>query len=137
MRIGEVATLTGLEASTIRFYEKQGVFPPPDRTEAGYRDYGEDDVELMRFVHRLRSLELPLDDISQIVALRTAGRAPCPVVRQALIREATAIGDRIRQLEGLGEELGRLRDEAERIRDDWPISCVCHVVSGSSSDEDS
>lgn len=136
MQIGEAAALTGLDVSTIRFYEEQGVLPPPARTEAGYRDYQESDVELMRFVRRLRTLELPLGDITEIVALRTAGQAPCTVVRDALGREAVAIEDRIFQLRKLGEELRRLRDEADRIRDDWPMSCVCHVVAGTEGEKE-
>lgn len=135
MQIGEAAALTGLEVSTIRFYEDQGVLPPPARTEAGYRDYQESDVELMRFVRRLRTLELPLDDITEIVALRTAGQGPCAVVRDALAREAAAIEDRISQLRKLGQELRRLQDEADEIRDDWPTSCVCHVVAGAAEGE--
>ena len=48
MRIGEVAHMTGLETSAIRFYESNGIVPEPQRTAAGYRDYLEDDVELLR-----------------------------------------------------------------------------------------
>lgn len=135
MQIGEAAALTGLDVSTIRFYEEQGVLPAPARTEAGYRDYRESDLDLMRFVRRLRTLELPLDDITEIVALRTAGQAPCIVVRDALAREAATIGDRISQLRKLGQELRRLQHEADQIRDDWPTSCVCHVVAGTEDAE--
>lgn len=135
MQIGEAAALTGLDVSTIRFYEEQGVLPPPARSASGYRDYQESEVELMRFVRRLRILELPLDDITEIVALRTAGQAPCAVVRDALAREAAAIEDRISQLRKLGQELRRLQDEADQIRDDWPTSCVCHVVAGAAVGE--
>lgn len=130
MQIGEAAALTGLDVSTIRFYEERGVLPAPARTATGYRDYQESDVELMWFVRRLRTLELPLDDIAEIVALRTAGRAPCAVVRDSLAREAAAVEDRIAQLRKLGGELRRLQKEADQIRDDWPTSCVCHVVAG-------
>ncbi len=62
MRIGEAARLSGLETSAIRFYEADRVVPEPKRTDAGYRDYGVGDVELLRFIRRLRSLEFPLDD---------------------------------------------------------------------------
>ncbi|MEE8457984.1 MAG: MerR family transcriptional regulator, partial [Acidimicrobiia bacterium] len=98
MRIGEVAGLSGFETSAIRFYEADGVVPAPERTDAGYRDYSTKDVELLRFVRRLRSLELPLDDVREIVALRTAGQAPCGTVRSALAREAGAIDQRIEDL---------------------------------------
>lgn len=128
MKIGEVAHSVGLEPSAIRFYETSGVVPEPGRTEAGYREYTEADVELLRFVRRLRSLELPLDDVREIVSLRTNGQAPCVPVREAIAREADNIDRRIAELQRLREELIRLRAEADEIRDEWPNSCVCHVV---------
>lgn len=128
MKISEAAQSSGLEPSSIRFYEKSGVLPGPPRTASGYRDYNQEDVELLRFVRRLRILELPLDDIKEIVGLQTAGEAPCRPVRAAIAREATAIDARIGELERLRNELKRLNDEASRVTDDWPRTCVCHVL---------
>lgn len=128
MHIGEAARSVGLEASAIRYYETHGVIPPPERTPAGYREYGDADVELLKFVRRLRSLELPLDDVREIVSLRANGQPPCSYVREAIAREAAAIDRRIRELLSLRDELTRLRAEADQIRDDWPASCVCHVL---------
>ena len=128
MRIGEASQLSGLEASAIRFYEENGIIPVSQRTGAGYRDYGSDDVELLRFVRRLRSLDLPLDDVREIVALRTSGDAPCAAVRGAIAREAAAIDRRIEDLRQLRDELSRLQTAADQITDDWPTSCVCHIL---------
>lgn len=129
MRIGEAASQSGLEASAIRFYEKEGVLPPPARTDSGYRDYSADDVDLMVFVRGARSLQIPLDDIREIVDLRTRGRAPCAVVRQALAREASEIEERLEELIVLRDELGRLLALADQVVDDWSVrSCVCHIV---------
>jgi DNA-binding transcriptional MerR regulator len=128
MRIGEVAQLTGLEASAIRYYETRGIVPEPSRNAAGYRSYGDTDVDLLRFVLRLRSLELPLDDVREIVRLRTDGQAPCTQVRDAITREAAFIDQRIDDLTKLRAELSRLQTAANEITDDWPTSCVCHVI---------
>lgn len=59
----------------------------------------------MRVVRRLRTLELPLDDIGEVVRLRTSGEAPCQPVRDAFARESDAV-------------------------DVWPHACVCHVFEG-------
>lgn len=131
MRIGEAARRSGLEPSAIRFYETSGVLPLPARTRSGYRDYDEDGVDLLRFVHRLRVLQLPLDDIREIVALRAEGEAPCRPVRDAMAREAANIDARIEQLQQLRSDLDRLQAAASRITDAWPHSCVCHVIEGS------
>jgi len=128
MRIGEAARLSGLEASAIRFYETQGIVPVPNRTGAGYRDYSTDEVELLRFVRRLRSLELPLDDVREIVGLRVDDQTPCASVRTALARETAAIDQQIEDLHRLRDELRRLLMAAEQITDEWPTACVCHVL---------
>ncbi|MEX0825457.1 MAG: MerR family transcriptional regulator [Acidimicrobiia bacterium] len=129
MRIGEAAGAAGLEASAIRFYEKQGVLPGPERTESGYRDYSDQDVELLRFVRRARRLEIPLDDIREIVELRHAGQAPCEVVWAAMAREASLIGERIRELQALQRELKRLLKLADEAADNRPRGdYVCHIV---------
>lgn len=134
MHIGEAAARAGVEASAIRFYESNGVLPEPDRTDSGYRRYGDDQVDLIRFVKRARSLEIPLDDIRQIVELRTGGQAPCAVVRTVIAREAAAIDSRITELEDLRRELIRLQELAEQVADDWPDgACVCHIVESSIS----
>ena len=133
MRIGEAAEAAGLEATAIRFYEKQGVLPGPDRTDSGYRNYTDEDVDLLRFVRRARNLEIPLDDVRQIVELRSRGQAPCGVVRRVMAREATAIESRIAELQALQAELSRLLDLADRVADDWPGGdCVCHIVEAES-----
>lgn len=128
MRIGQAAKQAFLEPSAIRFYESAGVLPPPRRTKAGYRDYDDRNVELMRFVRRLRSLELPLDDIREIVSLRANGEAPCRPVRDAIAREADAVDDRIGELTRLRTELRSLQERMDSIDDRWPTSCVCHVI---------
>ena len=104
------------------------MLPEPERTPSGYRDYGPSDVETLRFVRRLRALELPLDDIRGIVDLSVGGEAPCRPVREAIDREAAAIDARIGDLVRLRDELARLQETAADLVDDWPISCVCHVL---------
>lgn len=128
MRIGQAAERALLEASAIRFYESAGVLPPPARSDAGYRDYDERDIDLIRFVRRLRALELPLDDIREIVRLRVAGDAPCQPVRDAIVREAVAVDGRIAELTRLGSELRSLRKRMDSVVDQWPVACVCHVI---------
>lgn len=128
MKIGQAAERAVLQPSAIRFYESAGVLPVPARSDAGYRVYGETDIELMRFVRRLRALELPLDDIREIVQLRVSGEAPCQPVRDAVAREAEAVDDRIAELTRLRSELRSLQKRMDSIIDQWPQVCVCHVI---------
>jgi DNA-binding transcriptional MerR regulator len=128
MRIGQAAKQAQLEASAIRFYEGSRVLPAPARSDAGYRDYDETDVELMRFVRRVRALEIPLDGVREIVRLRTAGEAPCRPVRDDINRGAEAVDHRIAELTRLRAELGSLKERMDSLVDQWPQSCLCHVI---------
>jgi DNA-binding transcriptional MerR regulator len=128
LRIGEMAARSDLTASAIRFYEAEGVLPTPERTPAGYRGYTEDDVDLFRFVSRLRALEFPLPEVREIVALRSEGTAPCVRVRSAISENLADIESRIEDLKRLQVELRSLEDRARDLPDDWPTVCVCNVI---------
>jgi DNA-binding transcriptional MerR regulator len=76
MLVGDVAKRAGLTARAVRLYEAEGVLPHAARTASGYRTYGEHELELLRFVARLRAIDLPLDDIREVVQLRARGAPP-------------------------------------------------------------
>lgn len=64
MTIKELETRTGMERANIRFYEKEGLLSPR-RQDNGYRDYSEEDADLLLRIKLLRSLHLPLDEIRE------------------------------------------------------------------------
>jgi MerR family transcriptional regulator, copper efflux regulator len=66
-RIAEVARLTGFAPSALRFYEDAGVLPLPERTAAGYRVYGDRDIERLRLVGRAKDLGCTLEEITGLV----------------------------------------------------------------------
>ena len=65
MNIKLVETLTGMTRANIRFYENEG-FITPTRLSNGYREYSDEDVEILKRIKLLRSLHLPLDDIKKL-----------------------------------------------------------------------
>ena len=65
MRIQELERLVGIERATIRYYEKEGLITPV-RSENGYRDYSEADVEELRRIKLLRELGVTLETIRQL-----------------------------------------------------------------------
>jgi len=93
LKISELASLTGVSAKAIRFYEAAGVLPPPERGANGYRLYTADAVEMLRFIKQAQGLGLTLAEIKEIVAIRQGGRPPCSHVDR-LLREKAAELDR-------------------------------------------
>lgn len=134
MLIGEVARSTGLKASAIRFYEKKGIVDRAERNAEGFRVYREEDADLLRFVRRLRALNIPLEDVRDVVRLRSDGVAPCRPMREALAREVSRLDREIRDLERVRERLKDLQIAADRTKDDWPDHCICSLVDSDSPD---
>ena len=132
MRIGELADALGLNAKTIRYYEAIDVLPPPERTTSGYRDYGAEDLERLRFVRTAQRLGLTLDEIREVIAFRDRGERPCGHVQGILRRQVAELGRRIDEMQRLRDELRRLDQDAERIRPTPGTYCglIEHVANG-------
>jgi DNA-binding transcriptional MerR regulator len=71
--IGDVSAATGLSVDTLRFYERQGLFPPVDRTVGGRRVFSDDDVAWIGICQRLRASGMPLTEVARYAALVAAG----------------------------------------------------------------
>lgn len=125
MNIGEAATAAGVSAKMLRHYERIGLLPPPARTDAGYRQYREADVEVLRFVRQSRSLGFSIAQIGELLALRdNQGRASRRVkaLAQAHLAE---LDDKLRELEGMKRSLQALIDTC--AGDDRPH---CGILDG-------
>lgn len=68
MTIKEVEERTGLARSNIRFYEKEKLIEPSRNDKNGYRDYSETDVETIKKIAYLRTLEISIEDIRHILS---------------------------------------------------------------------
>ena len=129
MRIGELASRSGVSTKTIRYYESIGLIPAPERLPSGYRDYEESALEALAFVRAAQAVGLSLGEIRGIVALRDEGQVPCGYVVELLRSRSAELDRRIAELRALRGELGRLVAQADRLD---PAECdpraVCHVI---------
>lgn len=120
--IGEAARLSGVSPRMVRHYEKLGLLTPVARTDAGYRQYGEADVNTLRFIKRARALGFSMADIGQLVSLwQDDSRSSASVKRiaQDHVDELARRIDAMRQMQaGLQQLLTCCHGDA---RPDCPI----------------
>ena len=115
LRIGEVATQAGMSVEALRFYERRGLLGRPARTDSGYRAYEPAVLDRLAFIRRAQTIGFSLDEITEILAMRADGQAPCHHVRALARRKLDEFDERLRALRRYRSELAELlRDWDER-----------------------
>jgi MerR family mercuric resistance operon transcriptional regulator len=101
MAIGEFSRRTGRNIETIRYYERIGLLPPPDR-RGRYRRYDAADVGRLIFIRRARELGFTLDEVRALLELSVAdGRNTCTEVREFAARHLAQVKAKIADLRAM------------------------------------
>jgi redox-sensitive transcriptional activator SoxR len=113
VRVGEVAERAGVNIETLRYYERRGLLPAPDRTPSGHRRYDEETVRFLGAIKEAQAVGFTLAEIAEY--LRAARRSGVP--SEALrVRMAAKID----QIDGRIAALRHMRDELARV-----VGCAC------------
>ena len=108
--IGQAAARSGVSAKMVRHYESLGLLPGVARTDAGYRQYTENNVHTLRFIRRARDLGFSMAEIAELLRLwQNKGRASADVKRIAL-DHAADLHRRIEEMTAMKRTLERLAD---------------------------
>lgn len=132
MLIGELSAVTGLGRQTIRFYERQGLLPEPERTGGGYRRYDNQAVARLRFIRAAQAAGLSLNEVLSTIELRETGQIPCAHVSGLIEEKLADVRARQIELEALAAELEQTLLVSQNLD---PADCgdaeVCHIVTTS------
>jgi DNA-binding transcriptional MerR regulator len=109
--IGEVARRTGSSRQLIRWYEEQGLLPPPRRTQGGQRRYDEAALNRILFIRHARDLGFSLQDIRALLELAAHPEAPCAHADDIARRQLANVRAKIAELRALEKELLRMVSE--------------------------
>lgn len=118
MLIGELAHRTGVTAKTLRFYDRQGLVPAPDRTEGGYRDYGPTAVSRVSFIKDAQAAGFTLAQIGEILAIRDQGDAPCGHVGTLVEKRLADVEQRLAELRAVQAQLRDIASRSSRLDPD-------------------
>ncbi len=102
MTIGQLARQADVGVETVRFYERRGLIEDPPRRDSGYRQYPPETVDRLRFIRRAKKLGFSLEEIGELLLLRSH---PTESREQARAKAQAKIADIDRRL----ADLSRMR----------------------------
>jgi DNA-binding transcriptional MerR regulator len=112
LTISRFAAAGGVGVETVRFYQRRGLLPVPERQGAGYREYSEDDQRRLAFIGRARQLGFTLSEIGELLRpaeagctddIASAARAKLDQTKQQLA-ELIQLRGRLHRLVGVCED---------------------------------
>jgi len=105
MKIGTLATRTGTNVPTIRYYESIGLLPQASRREGGQRTYTDADAQRLTFIRRCREFGFSIDQVRSLDALGRDRSRSCMELRDVAARHLATVRARIRELKALASDL--------------------------------
>jgi Cu(I)-responsive transcriptional regulator len=132
MNIGEAATAAGVSAKMIRHYEQIGLLPPAMRTGAGYRQYGERDVSVLRFIRQSRRLGFSMQQIADLLALWSNTRRASRKVKVLAEQHVADLEQKMREMAEMKQALEHM---IASCRGDDHAECA--IIDGLAADSPS
>ena len=114
MKIGEVAHEAGVSIDTVRFYERRGVLPAPDRMASGYRTYTSATVERIHLARRLQQLGFTLDEVIDALHATDRGDVSCSSERWRLEAVLARIEKKMEELRAARREIRTVMAACDR-----------------------
>src|SRR4249920_3922839 len=148
MRVGEVAERAGVNVETLRYYERRGLLPEPERMPSGHRRYDEETVRFLRAIKEAQSVGFTLAEIGDYLGAARRSGSPSETLRVRMAAKIDEIDARIAGLRRMLDELARVvgcacdsLDHctcgaaylARRGRDTSSLPALLHVTNGESA----
>ena len=105
LTIGALAQYARLRPSAIRYYERRGILPRPQRLANGYRLYGENVLTYLRLVRQTQTLGVTLKDTGELIRLLQCDQRPCEHVHELFANRLRNVEATIRDLSSLRGKL--------------------------------
>ena len=113
MTRASISGLTGINPETLRYYERESLLDPPERSATGYRLYSEEDLSRLSFISRSKELGFSLRDIKEFMDLTGNPRTPRRELREFASARLRLIRQKIRDLRAMEKALSGLVSECD------------------------
>lgn len=120
--IGEVSRVSGLSPDALRFYERKGLLPVPERTSGGARRYDPAVLDQLQVITTLRGLGFGLDQVRDLLAAKSTThtvRARIEAARASIDRLETLLVAKEKALHDARDQLDQWRAELDS-GEPWP-----------------
>lgn len=99
-QIGELAARSGITPDALRYYERLGLLPAPQRTRGGFRVYSAETLDRLRFIKQAQAVGLTLHEIGELVGYQDQGGLKrCRQVRDLLKAKLVDLQAKLTELE--------------------------------------
>ena len=129
MRIGQLGQATGVEVETIRYYEKAGLLGEPERLANGYRSYGTAHLERLSFIRHCRALDIPLADITRLVAFMALPGTDCGDINNLIDQQISKVRARLASMQALENQLTTLRARCDSAQSGLACGILHELVA--------
>lgn len=108
LTIGKIAELSGLTTDAIRYYEKEGLISPLQKSDAGYRLYNDAALRRLNFIKQAQHCGFSLAEILQLLTLQTSDASCCSDVRKLAVEKKLQLEVKIRDMQAMSATLDGL-----------------------------
>ena len=125
---GALASRSGVNSETIRYYEKIGLMPDPNRSAGGHRIYEREHVKRLSFIRRTRDLGFTLKEVRGLLALVDGGDYTCAEVRDRTLAHLDDVATKIRDLRKMQRTLKSISSKCDGgLVPDCPIVDALYI----------
>lgn len=103
--IGKMARAAGVGVETVRYYQRRGLLPRPERPQHAYRRYDEEVLARLRFIRRAQELGFTLREIAELLSLDASD---CSRSHEIAARRLEDIRAKVRDLRAVERRLSRI-----------------------------
>ena len=112
--IGSLAETAGVNVETIRFYQRKGLMPEPEKPYGSIRRYGAAELARVRFIKSAQRLGFSLEEVGELLKLEDGAR--CSEARQLAEQKLVAVRQKLSDLQRIESVLAGLVARCSAVR---------------------